>query len=79
MHSAYLKPLDFRLPEAVETFHQQWPVLRREFVDEETVSAHPAEFAARVQPLLEGPLSEERIKAMFDALGSMIERAAAQW
>jgi hypothetical protein len=79
MHSAYLKPLDFRLPEAVGTFHQQWPVLRREFVDEETVGAHPAEFAARVQPLLEGPLSEERIKAMFDALGSMIERAAAQW
>ncbi|MFN2292222.1 MAG: hypothetical protein ACK2UC_13600 [Anaerolineae bacterium] len=79
MHSAYLKPLDFRLPETVETFHRQWPALRREFVDEEAVSTQPAEFAARVEPLLDGPLSEETIKAMFDALGSMIERAAAKW
>jgi hypothetical protein len=79
MHSAYLKALDFRMPEGVETFHQQWPVLRREFLDEETVGAHPVGFAARVKPLLKGPLSEASIKAMFDSLGSMIERAAAQW
>jgi hypothetical protein len=79
MHSAHLRPLDFQLPERVATFHRPWPVLRRQFVDAKTVGAHPAEFAAQVEPLLEGPLSEASVKAMFEALGGMVERAAAQW
>ena len=79
MHSAYLRPLDYHVPERVESFHQQWTVLRTQFLDEETVGAHPAEFAAQVEPLLKGPLSEPNVKAMFEALGAMVEQAAAQW
>jgi hypothetical protein len=79
MHSAHLKSPKFHLPAAVEAFHQQWPVLAEQFSDEGTIGAHPAEFSASVQPLLEGPLSQASIEAMFNHLGEMIKGATAAW
>ncbi len=79
MHSAYLKPLDFSLPSAVKAFHDQWPALARRFADEATIGQHPADFAAEVEPLLAGPLSQASIEGMFDELGAMIRKATARW
>lgn len=79
MHSAHLKPLDFRLPDRVEAFHKRWPELARRFADETTVGQHPADFATEVTPLLEGPLSQASIEMMFNAMGTMIEEATAAW
>lgn len=79
MHSAYLKPLDLQLPSSVETFHKQWPALAHQFADEKTIGASPADFSSAVEPLLEGPLSQSNIEAMFNSLGTMIEQATAQW
>ena len=79
MHSAYLKALDFALPAPVEAFHKQWPALAQQFSDEESIGAHPVQFSTATQPLLEGPLSQANIEAMFNHLGGMIERATAAW
>jgi archaellum component FlaC len=79
MHSAYLRPLDFDLPARVDTFHKQWPELAHRFADEKAIGGNPAQFSAAVKPLLEGPLSQASIERMFDDLGTMIERTAAQW
>jgi hypothetical protein len=79
MHKAYLKPLDFHLPPSVEAFHEQWATLAPQFADEKTIGAHPIDFSAAVQPLLDGPLSQARIEAMFGELGAMIEQATAAW
>jgi len=79
MHSAYLAPLDFRLPAGVETFHDQWPALARQFADEKVIGQQPADFRAQVEPLLAGPLSEPAIEATFQDLGKAIEQAAAAW
>jgi DNA repair exonuclease SbcCD ATPase subunit len=79
MHSAHLKPLDFSLPQSANTFHELWPALAKQFADEETLGAHPIAFSAALQPLLEGPLSQVKIEAVFDALGTMIERSTAAW
>ena len=79
MHSAHLGPLSLSLPPRVEAFHKQWPALTQQFADKKTMGAQPANFAAAVQPLLEGPLSEASIEAMFDDLGSMIRQATASW
>lgn len=79
MHSAYLKPLNFSLPSRVQTFHQLWPGLREQFKDEEAIGAHPTAFSAAVEPLLEGPLTQANIEAMFNDLGAMIEHATAAW
>lgn len=79
MHSAYLTALNFDLPDGVEDFHRQWAALAQRFENEETIGAHPTDFAASVQPLLEGPLSQPEIEAMFDSLGAMIAKATASW
>jgi len=79
MHSSYLKPLDFQLSARVETFHKQWGTLKGKFSDEAAIGAHPADFTAAVRPLVEGPLSQASIEAMFGDLGKMIERATATW
>lgn len=79
MHSEYLRALDFALPAGVREFHEQWPVLARRFADEVAIGQHPAEFAADVEPLLEGALSESRVERMFDDLGAMITEATARW
>jgi chromosome segregation ATPase len=79
MHGAYLKPLEFTLPGRVETFHKQWSTLARRFLDEKTVAAQPAAFAAAIAPLLEGPLSQASIESMFNDLAATIERATAAW
>lgn len=79
MHSAHLKPLDFDLPQMVAAFHRLWPVLAERFADEKHLSLHPAAFSKDTEPLISGPLSEESIKAMFDALGTMISDATKAW
>ena len=79
MHRAYLKQLNFSLPARVEAFHKQWGELAQRFADDEVIGEHPADFAAAVQPLLEGPLSQAKIERMFDDLGAMIQRATARW
>ncbi len=79
MHSAYLAPLYFILPGSVQAMSEQWPILAERFADEETVGRHPAEFAANIKPLLEGPFSEKQIETVFADLGRMIRRATARW
>jgi hypothetical protein len=79
MHRTYLKPLKFDLPARVEAFHKQWNELNGRFSDEAAIGAHPAAFSAAVRPLLEGPLAQASIEAMFADLGKMIERAVAAW
>ncbi|MGD8597733.1 MAG: hypothetical protein PVJ23_06370 [Anaerolineae bacterium] len=79
MHSAYLPELDFRISEQVQAFNRQWASLARRFKDEQATGAHPAEFTAAVQPLLEGPLSQVTIEAMFESLGASIEQATERW
>lgn len=79
MHSAYLKSLSFALPASADTFHKQWPALAQQFADEEMLGAHPTQFAATVKPILEGPLSQDKVEAMFGDLGDMIKRSTAAW
>lgn len=79
MHSAYLKELSFALPPRVEAFHKRWTALANQFADEEVLGVHPGSFSAAVEPLLEGPFSQENIEAMFSDLGTMITRATAAW
>lgn len=79
MHSAYLAALDFALPASVKTFHEQWPALAKHFADEAAIGQRPADFAAEVAPLLEGPLSQANIEGMFGELGTMIQQATARW
>lgn len=79
MHSAYLRPLEFALPQHVAAFHKQWPELAVRFASEQLIGRHPADFAADVKPLLDGPLSEARIEATFNALGTMITEATSVW
>jgi hypothetical protein len=79
MHSAYLAAPDFSLSDDVRAFHEQWPALARQFADEKVIGQQPAGFAEAVQPLLTGPLSQARIEAMFQSLGTTIERATDRW
>ncbi len=79
MHSAHLPALDFSLPKEAETFHRQWSALAQQFADETVIGTNPAEFRANVQPLLEGPLSENSIEALFARLNAMIQQATARW
>jgi chromosome segregation ATPase len=79
MHSSYLRALDFHIPERVDTFHRQWPVLAEQFADEKAIGANPSEFSANVKPILDGPLSESNIEAMFIAFGAMIKQATEAW
>jgi chromosome segregation ATPase len=79
MHSAYLRPLKFDLPKEVEAFHRQWTSLAQRFDNEEMIGAHPTEFAASVQPLLDKPLSQPAIEVMFNSLSGMIAKATAHW
>jgi hypothetical protein len=79
MHSAYLKPLSFKLPAGVESFHKQWSELAQRFADEGQIGHHPAEFSTAVKPLLKGPLSEASIAGMFEELGRMLKQATAAW
>lgn len=79
MHSAYLRPLSFSLPQDVDEFHKQWPSLAVKFASEEFIGAHPVEFAADVKPLIEGPLAQSRIEAAFNSLGAMITEATSVW
>lgn len=79
MHSAYLETLSFTLPAGVERFQKQWPALALKFADEKEIRSHPAAFSAAVKPIVEGPLSEDSIEAMFRALGAMIQQSTSRW
>jgi len=79
MHSAHLSPLTFSLPARVDTFHKQWPPLAERFADEKTIGVSPAEFSTNVKPIVEGPLAQAEIEAMFNDMGEMIKKATAGW
>jgi hypothetical protein len=79
MHSAYLPVLVVSLPETVLDFHKGWDALSKNVLDEGTISAHPADFLADVQPLMAEDLSESRIEAMFESMGEALNRATESW
>jgi chromosome segregation ATPase len=79
MHSSHLSALSISVPGEVLAFHRQWPVLARKVHDESRLCAHPAEFVAVVQPVMDEDLSESNIRAMFGGLGQALERATSEW
>ncbi len=79
MHSAHLPELEVSVPDGVLSFHQQWEHLRQKVRDDHNLGAHPAEFVAAVQPVMEKDLSDVRIKAMFESMGGALERATDRW
>jgi hypothetical protein len=79
MHSAYLPKLEVTIPQEVLSFHDGWEDLRMKVHDDGRLSAHPAEFLSTTQSTIEKGLSEERIKAMFEGMGSALERATEKW
>ena len=79
MHSSHLPDLDIFLPDEVLAFHQQWDTLREKVEADGHLCANPAEFVATVQPVTERDLNEQKIKAMFDALGLALKHATDVW
>lgn len=79
MHSAYLKPLSFRLPDAARAFDGQWARLAKRFVDEKDVAAHPRDFLDGIGPLQDEMLSAAQIERVFGGYGQAIEEAAKAW
>jgi len=79
MHSAYLPKLTVVLPEEVLDFHKGWERLRQDVVDEAEISAHPAEFLVKIQPILEKDLGERTIQSMFESMGEALNRATEKW
>ena len=79
MHGSHLPDLDIFLPDEVLAFHQQWDTLREKVEADGHLCANPAEFVAIVQPVTERDLNEEKIKAMFDALGLALKHATDVW
>jgi hypothetical protein len=79
MHSAYLPKLTVVLPDEVMDFHKGWETLRQDVVDEAEISAHPAEFLVKIQPILEKDLGERAIQSMFERMGEALNRATEKW
>jgi chromosome segregation ATPase len=79
MHSAYLPRLNVSVPDEVLVFHQQWEPLRKKVRDDGHLCAHPAEFVALVQPVMENGLGEAKIQLMFDGLGGALTHATRRW
>jgi len=79
MHSAYLPKLSVTVPGDVEKFHSKWSGLAQMVHDEGYLSANPAEFVARVEPVMAQELSEANIQAMFDGMGQALDRATREW
>jgi hypothetical protein len=79
MHSAHLPELDVTVPDEVRAFHAQWDGLAQKVGDDGRLCANPADFLAIVRPVMEGDLSEARIKAMFDGLGRALDDATQRW
>jgi predicted nuclease with TOPRIM domain len=79
MHSAYLSRLDVTVSDEVRAFHAQWNDLRHKVQDERRLCAHPTEFMAAVEPVIEKDLSEANVKAMFESLGQSLTQATRKW
>lgn len=79
MHGAHLPDLDIFLPDEVLAFHGLWETLREKVEADGHLCAHPTEFVAIVQPVTEKDLNEEKVKAMFDALGVALKHATDRW
>ncbi len=79
MHKAYLQAPSFSLPARAEALDNQWSRLAHQFAEEEVIGQHPAAFAAAVEPIVAGPLSQANIERTFEDLGRMIEGATARW
>ena len=67
------------VPDEVLAFHEQWDGLRQKVQDDRRLCAHPAEFVAAVQPVMEEDLSEANIKAAFEGLGQALKQATRRW
>jgi predicted nucleic acid-binding Zn-ribbon protein len=79
MHSAHLPELYVTVPDDVRAFHTQWDGLAQQVQDDGRLCANPADFLTIVRPVMEGDLSEARIKAMFDGLGQALDEATQPW
>jgi len=79
MHGAHLPKLSVSVPDNVLAFHEHWDSLAKAVRDDRHLSAHPADFVAAVQPTIEQRLDERDIRAMFEALGTALQRATASW
>ena len=79
MHGSHLPNLDIVLPDEVLAFHGLWDTLREKVEADGHLCAHPTEFVAVVQPVTEKDLNEEKVKAMFDALGAALKHATDRW
>jgi hypothetical protein len=79
MH-AELSRLRLEPPGDAVAFHDVWDELLALVGDEKASTADPAELAGKIHEALGDRLSEERIGAMFTALGACLKQAAAaQW
>jgi hypothetical protein len=79
MHASYLPALDIDLPGSVSSYHRQWDGLRSKVLDEVALAADPDSFVAIVQPVLDDPLSDRNVTAMFEAMGQALERSTQAW
>ena len=79
MHSAHLSDLNITVTGEVETFHSQWQGLAKIVRDDGHLCANPAEFLVLIRPVMEGDLSEAKIKATFDSLGEALKSATHKW
>ena len=79
MHGANLPKLAIEVPDEVLGFHQLWPRLAQQVRDDQHLAANPDEFISAVQPVVEDALSNDRIDAMFGALGKALEIATKKW
>jgi chromosome segregation ATPase len=79
MHGSNLPKLSIAVPDSIVAFHQLWPRLAKQVVDERHLAANPGEFIAMVQPVIEDALSDDSIDAMFTGLGQALEQATSKW
>ena len=79
MHSAYLPKLQITVPDGVAAFHEQWNELAQKVRDDGHLCAHPTEFVAAVEPIMQRDLSEANIKAMFEGMGQALDDATRGW
>ena len=79
LYSVNLKPLAISLPDVVIVFNQQWKDILQKVKNEKTICEHPVEFSSAMKVVIESQLSVERIKEMFEAMGSALKAATNDW
>jgi len=79
LYSVNLKPLTISLPDVVIVFNQQWKDILQKVKNEKTICEHPVEFTSAMKVVIESQLSVERIKEMFEAMGSALKAATNDW